>query len=92
MSRDSSTAKLDLDMQSSAKAIIQRDRVLFSLEEAKIADASKMDIDQLIDIKELESVEGKDKSIAIDNASIIFFTNQSFFLVSATIQNQEDEF
>ena len=50
-----------------------------------------MEIDWLIDIKELETIGGDDKSVTIDNISIQSFGDKLFFSVNQT-QNQEDDF
>ena len=55
--RECITAKLDPDVQKIVKTVEQRDDIPLHLEEAEIEDASKMKIDWLIDIKELENAE-----------------------------------
>ena len=75
-------AKLDPDMQNLVKTVVWRDNVLLYPEEAEIEDASKINIDWLIDIKELDIMESNGKSIAIDDISILLFSKQSFFSVN----------
>ena len=88
---DSIMAKLDPDMQKIVKMVEWREGVLLYLEEAEIEDAYKMEIDWLIDIKELETTEGDNKSVTIDDISIQSFGDRSFFSVNQT-QNKEDDF
>ena len=76
---DCITAKLDPDVQQIAKTVAQRDNTSLYLEEAEIEDSSKMKIDQLINIKELETTATNDKSVTIDNASISSFRNKVSF-------------
>ena len=72
--RNSIIAKLDPDMQNLVKTVIWRDDVLLYPEEAEIEDPSKINIDQLIDIKELDIIESDGKSVAMDNISILLFS------------------
>ena len=64
-------------------------------EEAEIEDASKINLDWLIDIKDLDIMKGDNRSVTIDNILIISFSEQSFFLVNPDSQKvvefQEDE-
>ena len=46
------------------------------LEEVDIEDASKINITWLIDIKELESAENDNKSVTMDDTSIILFSEK----------------
>ena len=55
-----------------------RDRVLSYLEEVEIEDASKINIDWLIGIKELDAIEGNNKSAAIDDILVLSFSKKSF--------------
>ena len=72
--RMSIIAKLDPDMQNLVKTVVWRDDVPLYLEEAEIEDASKINLDWLIDIKDLDIIEGDNRSITIDNMSIISFS------------------
>ena len=67
-------AKLDLYMQNLVKTVIWRDNILLYPEEVEIEDASKINIDQLIDMKELDIMESNGKSVAIDDMSILLFS------------------
>ena len=84
-------SKLDPNMQAIIKMVIWRDGVLLCPEEAEIEDASKINIDWLIDMKELEIENEDNKSIAIDDVSITSFSNCSFFSITATRFSQEDD-
>ena len=53
------------------------------------SDPSKMKIDWLIDIKELETTGVDDKSVAMDDMSIGSFGSQSFF---STTQSQNQDY
>ena len=72
-------AKLDPDVQKIVKTVEWRDNIPLYPEEVEVKDASKMKIDWLIDIKELETTGVDDKSVAMDNVSIGSFGSQSFF-------------
>ena len=76
---DSILSKLNPDKQKVVKEIVQREGVPMYLEEAEIKDASKIGINQLIDTKELEIRHIEEKSIGIDNVSIVSFSDQSWF-------------
>jgi len=67
-------AKLDSDMQKIVKIVVWRDNTPLYLEKAEIEDASKINIDWLIGIKELDIMEDNNKSIAMDNTSILSFS------------------
>ena len=67
-------AKLDSDMQKIVKIVVWRDNTPLYPEKAEIEDASKINIDWLIGIKELDIMEDDDKSIAMDNTSILSFS------------------
>ena len=73
---DSVFSKLDLDMQKVVKEIVRREGVPMCPEEAEIEDTSKIEIDSL-KVKELEIIDEEDKSVAIDNTSIVHFGDQS---------------
>ena len=77
-------AKLDLDIQKIVKTVEQREGVPLYPEEAEIEDACKMEIDWLIDIKELETTGGDDKSVTMDDISIQSFGDRLFFSVNQT--------
>ena len=61
-------------MQNTVKIVAQKEGVPLHLEEAEIKDTSKIQIDWLIDIKELDAIESDNKSAAIENVSIILFS------------------
>ena len=88
---DGIIAKLDPDVQKIVKTAVWRDNLLLHTEEVEIEDASKMKIDWLIDIKELEMTGVDDKLIAMDDASVGSFGSQSFFSATQS-QNQESLF
>ena len=90
MHSDVIISKLDPDMQAIIKIVIWRDRVPLYPEEAEIEDASKINIDWLIDMKELDIENEDNKSIAIDDVSITLFSDYSFFSITATRFSQED--
>ena len=73
------TAKLDPDIQQIVKTVKWRDNIPLYLEEAEIEDASKITVDWIIDISELETTTVDDKSIAMDDVSISSFGDQTFF-------------
>ena len=88
---DGIIAKLDPDAQKIVKTVVWRDNLPLHPEEVEIEDASKMKIDWLIDIKELEMTGVNDKSIAMDDASVGSFGSQSFFSATQS-QNQDSLF
>ena len=88
---DSILTKLDPDMQKAVKMVQQREGVPLYLEEAEIEDASKIQLDWLIDIEELKNIEEEDKSIVLDDLSVVSFSKQSFFSVYPTNQYQVDD-
>ena len=69
-------------MQNLVKTVISRDDVPLYPEEAEIKDASKINLDWLIDIKDLDIIECDNKSVIMDNTSILSFSEQFFFLVN----------
>ena len=54
-------------------------RSAYASRRSGIEDASKIEIHCLMSIKELEIRNKEDKSVAIDNVSIVPFGNQSWF-------------
>ena len=64
-------------------------------EEAEIEDASKINLDWLIDTKDLDIMESNNRSVTMDGMSIISFSEQYFFSVNLDSQKvvefQEDE-
>ena len=88
---DGIIGKLDPDVQKIVKTVVWRDNLPLHPEEVEIEDASKMKIDWLIDIKELEMTGVDDKSITMDDASVGSFGSQSFFSATQS-QNQESLF
>ena len=74
--------KLDLDMQKVVKTVQQREGVPLYLEEVKTEECSKIQLDQLIDIEKLKTIEGKERFVVLDNMSVVSFSKQSFFLVN----------
>ena len=84
MHHDAIISKLDPDMKAIIKTVIWRDRVPLYPEEAEIEDASKINIDWLINMKELDIESEDNKSIAMNNISITLFGNYSFFSTTAT--------
>ena len=81
-------AKLDPEIQKMVKTVVWRDNLPLHPEEVEIEDASKMKIDWLIDVKELEMTGVDDKSITMDDVSIGSFGDQTFF--SATKSQDQD--
>ena len=86
MHSDSATTKLDHNIQNIARTVVQRDGTLLCLEEAGIRDASNINLDQLVDIKELGIIEGDNASVIINNVLIISFSNKLFFSVKPPSQ------
>ena len=88
-------AKLDPDMQNLVSTVVWRDDVPLYPEEAEIEDASKINLDWLIDIKNLDIMESDNRSVMMDDTSIISFSKQSFFSANPDSQKvvefQEDE-
>ena len=82
-------------MQNLVKTVVWRDDVLLYPEEAEIEDASKINLDWLIDIKDLDIMEDNNRSVTMNDTSIISFSEQSFFSVNLDSQKvvefQEDE-
>ena len=76
---ESILSKLDPGMQKVVKMVQQREGVPLYLEEVEIEDASKIQLDQLIDIEELKNKEEEDKSVSLDNMFVVLFSIQSFF-------------
>ena len=60
-------------------------------EEVGIEDASKIKIDQLIEMKELEFRDVEDKSAAIDNVSVVSFGDQSWSSTNSEWQRKEEK-
>ena len=79
-------------MQQLVKSVEWRDGMLLCSEEAEIEDTSKIKIDWLIGMTDLDIAEGDDRSIAMDNTSILSFGGKSFFFVNQTDHYQEDNF
>ena len=70
---DSVLTKLDLGMQKVIKIVQWREGVLLYLEKVEIEDASKIQLDWLIDIEELKNMEEEDKSVVLDNIIVALF-------------------
>ena len=81
-------AKLDPDVQKIVKSVVWKNNLPLCPEEVEIEDASAMKIDWLIDIKELEMTGVDDKSITMDDVSVVSFGSQSFFS-NTQFPNQE---
>ena len=84
--RDSILTKLDLDMQKVIKTVQWREGVLLYLEKVEIEDTSKIQLDWLIDIEELNNMERKEKSVALDDISLVSFSKQSFCSLNLQIK------
>ena len=69
-------------MQKVIREVAWKEKASMCLGEAEMEDASEIKIDQLIDIKELDSMDKENKLVAIDDASAASFSEQSFFLVN----------
>lgn len=78
-------SKLELNMQQAVKTVVWRYGAPLHLEEAGIEDARKISIDWLIDIEELENIESDNKSVTMDDASVISFSKAQFILRIITI-------
>ena len=85
------TAKLDPDIQQIVKTVEWRDNIPLYPEEAEIEDASKMTIDWIIDISELETTTVDDKFVTMDDVSIGSFGDQTLFSTTQS-QNQDTSF
>ena len=70
---DSVLSRMDPDMQNVVKAVVWRDGFPLCTEEAEIEDAGNIQIEWLLDMKELEIKEKDDSSIAMDDTSIQSF-------------------
>ena len=68
-----------------------REGVPLYLEEAEIEDTSKIQLDWLIDIENFKNMEEEDKLAALDDVSVVSFSEQSFFLVYPINQHQVDD-
>ena len=82
-------------MQNLVSTVVWRDDVPLYPEEAEIEDASKINLDWLIDIKELDIMESDNRSIMMDDTSIVSFSKQSFFSTildsQKVVEFQEEE-
>jgi len=83
-------AKLDPDIQKVVKSVVWKNNLPLYPEEVEIEDASTMKIDWLIDIKELETTGVDEKSITMDDMSVVTFGSKSFF--SATQSPNQESF
>ena len=76
-------------MQSTVKEVAQREGVPMCLEEIEMEDSSEIQINQLIDTKEIESIDKENRSVAIDDTSLVSFCEQPFFSMHSMSQNKE---
>lgn len=83
-------AKLDPGVQNMVKSVEWRDRVPLCPEEAEVEDASKIKLDWLIDIRELECTREDDKSVTMDNITTRSFGDKLFFSTGRTQHSDED--
>ena len=60
-------------------------------EESEIEDPCVIKIDWLMDTKELEIRDIEDKSVAMNDVSVVFFGNQSWFFTNSEWQRKEEE-
>ena len=84
--------KLDPQVQDLVRSVEWRDGFPLCPEEAEIEDAGNLKLDWLIDMKELDVKDQDDRSVAMDDASIVSFGEKSFFSRSETLQQQDDVF
>ena len=77
--REYITVKLDPNSQKIVKTIKWRDNILIYLEEVEIDNTSKMKIDQLINLKELENTGVNHTLHTMDDVSNGLFRDQLFF-------------
>ena len=68
---DSILTKLDPEIQEVVKIVIQREDVPLHPEEVEIEDASKIEIDWLVDVKGLDEMRKNDVSVALDDTSVL---------------------
>ena len=61
-------------MQKIVKTVVWRDNAPLYPEEAEIENTSKINLDWLIDIKDLDIMESDNRSVTIDDTSIILFS------------------
>ena len=54
-----------------------------------LEDASKIEIDQLVDVKELDKVRKDNRSVALDDTSVLFQTDRLFFSTNPMSQQRE---
>ena len=69
--RDCIFSKLDLVMQEVVKTVVWRGDAPLHPKEAEIEDATKIEIDWLVDIKELDAFRNDDRLVALDNTSVL---------------------
>ena len=89
--RDSILTKLGLEIQEVVKTVIQRDNVPLHSDKVEIADASKIEIDQFIDVKELYEMRKDDFSVALDYVLAPHWTDNSFFYTNFVSEQREDK-
>ena len=70
---DSVLSRMDQDMQNVVKAVVWRDKFPLYTEEGEIEDTGNIQIELLLDMKEIEIKEKYDSSIAIDDTQIQSF-------------------
>ena len=63
--RECTLAKLDLDMQSAFKKVVERQEAPLYLEEAEIKVSSEIEIEWFIDAKDLEIINREDRSVIL---------------------------
>ena len=61
------------------KTVIWRDDIPLYPEEVEIEDASKINLNWLVDIKDLDIIESDNRSVTMDDMLIISFSKKSFF-------------
>ena len=69
-------------MQQLVTTVEQRDGFLLHLEETEIEDVSNLNLDWLIDMKELEVKEKDYRSVVIDDTSIVSFRHKPWFFAN----------
>ena len=69
--RDNILTKLDLKIQKQVKTVIQRENIPFHSEEVEIEDASKIEMNWLVDIKELDEMRKDDVSVVLDDVLVL---------------------
>ena len=89
--RDSILTKLGPEIQKVVKTVIWRKDIPSCSKEVEIEDASKIEIDWLVDVKGLDEMRKNDVSVALDDTSVLSMTDNLFFSTNPTSQQRVDK-